>query len=115
MNERQENIKYLISRPNTPEIKPPMHRSIFTESVKRSMKSNKGCHQTMGYAQVPLDPPSRFLKKHTRKVVRRFVGKSRISVIPIYYSVHMSPQMVRFKHTQMVLKTHVSHFGSFSA
>jgi len=29
----------------------------------------------MGYAEVELDPPSQFLKKHTRKEMRPFVGK----------------------------------------
>lgn len=89
MNKCLENIKYLIPRPDTPEIKPPMHRSIFTESIKRSMKSNKRCHQTMGYAQVPLDPPSQFLKKHTRKVVRPFVGK-----FPVHVSKHSKHAML---------------------
>jgi len=29
----------------------------------------------MGYAEVELDPPSEFLKKHSRKEMRPFVGK----------------------------------------
>jgi len=29
----------------------------------------------MGYAEVELDPPSQFLKKHTRKEMRPVVGK----------------------------------------
>ncbi|XP_025419208.1 enkurin [Sipha flava] len=70
MNRCQENIKYLIPKPETPVIKPPMYRSVYTESVKNAYKSNKGCHRTMGYAEIQLDPPTQFLKKHTRKVLR---------------------------------------------
>jgi len=75
MSEGQENIKYLIHRPKTPVVKPPMHRSVFNKSIKREYKSNRGCHQTMGYAEVKPNQPSKFLKKHTRIVIRPFVGK----------------------------------------
>jgi hypothetical protein len=78
MNRCQENIKYLIPKPETPVIKPPMYRSVYTESVKNAYKSNKGCHRTMGYAEIQLDPPTQFLKKHTRKVLRPCVGKVHI-------------------------------------
>jgi len=77
MSEGQENIKYLIQRPKTPVVKPPMHRSVFNKSIKREYKSNRGCHQTMGYAEVKPNQPSKFLKKHTRKVIRPFVGKTK--------------------------------------
>lgn len=70
-----ENIKHLIPRPKTPVVKPPMHRSVYTESVKRTYRANRDCHRTMGYAEVRLNPPSQFLKKHTRRVTRPFVGK----------------------------------------
>ncbi|XP_022171486.1 enkurin-like [Myzus persicae] len=70
MSKFQENIKHLIPRPKTPVVKPPMYRSIYTESVRRTHKSNNNCHKTMGYAEVELDPPSQFLKKHTRKDMR---------------------------------------------
>lgn len=73
MSKFQENIKHLIPRPKTPVVKPPMYRSIYTESVRRTYKSNNNCHKTMGYAEVELDPPSQFLKKHTRKEMRPFV------------------------------------------
>lgn len=36
----------------------------------------------MGYAEVELDPPSQFLKKHTRKEMRPFVGKVNYITIP---------------------------------
>ncbi|XP_026815950.1 enkurin-like [Rhopalosiphum maidis] len=72
--EVQENIKYLIQRPKTPEIKPLMHRSVFNNSIKRDYMSNRGCHQTMGYAEVKLNHPSKFLKKHTRIVKRPFAN-----------------------------------------
>ncbi|KAF0765835.1 enkurin-like [Aphis craccivora] len=73
MSKFQENIKHLIPRPKTPVVKPPMYRSIYTESVRRTYKSNNNLHKTMGYAEVELDPPSQFLKKHTRKEMRPFV------------------------------------------
>lgn len=75
MSNYQENIKYLIQRPKTPVIKPPMHRSMFNSSIRREFKLNKGCHQTMGYAKVKVNEPSEFLKKKSRKVIRPFVGK----------------------------------------
>lgn len=75
MIEDQENIKYLIKRPKTPVVKPPMHRSVFNKSINREYKSNRSCHQTMGYAEVKPNQPSKFLRKHTRKVMRPFVGK----------------------------------------
>jgi len=75
MIEVQENIKLLIRKPKTPVIKPPMHCSVFNKSIKREYRSNRGCHQTMGYAEVKPNQPSKFLKKHTRKVIRPFVGK----------------------------------------
>jgi len=75
MSEYQENIRYLIQRPKTPVIKTPMHRSICSKSIQREFKLNKGCHQTMGYAEVKVNGPSQFLKKNTRKVIRPFVGK----------------------------------------
>ncbi|VVC38184.1 Enkurin domain [Cinara cedri] len=75
MNKCRENIKNLIPKPITPVIKPPMYRSVFTESVKRVYNSNKDCHRTMGYAEVQLDPPTQFLKKNTRQVIRPFVEK----------------------------------------
>lgn len=76
MSKFQENIKHLIPRPKTPVVKQPMYRSIYTESVRRTYKSNNNCHKTMGYAEVELYPPSEFLKKHSRKEMRPFVGKS---------------------------------------
>lgn len=86
MSEYQENIKYLIQRPKTPVIKPPMHRSIFNKSIQREFKLNKGCHQTMGYAEFKGSGPSEFLKKNTRKVIRPFVGKIyNYDKIPIKY------------------------------
>lgn len=67
MSKCRENIRHLIPRPKTPAMKPPMYRSVHTESVKRTYAENKGCHRTMGYAEVEVDPPSKFLKKHSRK------------------------------------------------
>jgi len=75
MSNYQENIKYLIQRPKTPVIKPPMHRSMFNNSIRREFQLNRGCHQTMGYAEVKVNEPSEFLKKKSRKVIRPFVGK----------------------------------------
>ncbi|XP_022162837.1 enkurin-like [Myzus persicae] len=80
MNEYQENIKYLIQRPKTPVIKPAMHRSIFNKSIQREFKLNKGCHQTMGYAEVKVNGPCQFLKKNTRKVIRPFVDNTKTTI-----------------------------------
>jgi hypothetical protein len=41
----------------------------------------------MGYAEVELDPPSQFLKKHTRKEMRPFVGKAYINSNYWYYVI----------------------------
>lgn len=70
----KENIKHLISRPETPMVKPLMYRSIYTDSVRRAYNSNKACHQTMGFAEVQLDPPEKFLRKHTRIVKNPSIG-----------------------------------------
>lgn len=45
----------------------------------------------MGYAEVELDPPSQFLKKHTRKEMRPFVGnvKNKLQLLVLYY-YHLS-------------------------
>ncbi|KAE9525086.1 hypothetical protein AGLY_014500 [Aphis glycines] len=80
MSNYQENIKYLIQRPKTPVIKPPMHRSMFNSSIRREFKLNKGCHQTMGYAEVKVNEPSEFLKKKSRKVIRPFVENTKTSI-----------------------------------
>ncbi|CAI6355105.1 unnamed protein product [Macrosiphum euphorbiae] len=82
MSEGQENIKFLIQRPKTPVVKPPMHRSVFNKSIKRDYKSNRGCHQTMGYAEIKPNQPSKFLKKHTRMVIRPFVGTKKNTTFP---------------------------------
>jgi len=91
MSKFQENIKHLIPRPKTPVVKPPMYRSIYTEAVRRTYKSNNNLHKTMGYAEVELDPPSQFLKKHTRKEIRPFVGnvKNKLQLLVLYY-YHLS-------------------------
>lgn len=78
MSKCQENIKKLIPRPKTPPIKTSMYRSVHTESIKKSYKSNKDDHRTMGYAEIRLEPPKRFLKKHTRKPLKPSVGKSTV-------------------------------------
>ncbi|XP_026818303.1 enkurin-like [Rhopalosiphum maidis] len=79
MSNYQENIKYLIQRPKTPVIKPPIHRSMFNNSIRREFQLNKRCHQTMGYAEVKVNEPSEFLKKKSRKVIRPFVEKTKTS------------------------------------
>lgn len=78
MNNYQENIRHLIPRLETPIIKTSMYRSVHTELIKKSYKSNKDRHRTMGYAEIQLDPPTQFLKKHTRKIMKPSVGKKTI-------------------------------------
>ena len=72
---RAENIACLIKKPKTPIIKPPLHRSMYLESVKKAINSKKECHKTMGYTDMKIDP-KQFLKKNTRKVIKPTVEKS---------------------------------------
>jgi len=74
MSKLRENIIHLIRKPKTPVVKPPIHISIFNKAIKQEMNLRKKCHQTMGYAEVKLNGPSKFLKKQTRKVIRPFIG-----------------------------------------
>lgn len=69
-----EDIRNLIYRAPPPDEKFPMYHSKFSKKVREDTKKVKSCHKTFGYAEVPLDPPSNFLKKKTRMVRRPFVG-----------------------------------------
>ncbi|XP_075231700.1 enkurin-like [Lycorma delicatula] len=68
--EFDENIKSLIPEVKVAKLKPPLHHSVFSSKVHDEKLSHKKCHQTMGYAQIKLNPPSCYLKKKTR-IVRR--------------------------------------------
>ncbi|XP_050531009.1 enkurin-like [Daktulosphaira vitifoliae] len=81
MTQYNENISRLIVIPEPPVVKPPMYRSVFTDSIKMSFKCNKTCHKTMGYAEIQLNSPSEFLKKHSRKVVRPFVEINKVNTL----------------------------------
>lgn len=69
-----EDIRNLIYQAPLPDEKFPMYHSKFSKKVREDTKKVKSCHKTFGYAEVPLDPPSNFLKKKTRMVRRPFVG-----------------------------------------
>lgn len=69
-----EDIRNLIYQAPPPDEKFPMYHSKFSKKVREDTKKVKSCHKTFGYAEVPLDPPSNFLKKKTRMVRRPFVG-----------------------------------------
>lgn len=70
-----EDIRNLIYQAPPPDEKFPMYHSKFSKKVREDTKKVKSCHKTFGYAEVPLDPPSNFLKKKTRIVRRPFVGE----------------------------------------
>lgn len=69
-----EDIRKLIPKEAPPEEKFPMYHSKFSKKVREDVKKFKDCHRTMGYAEVQLDPPDKFLKKKTRIVQRPCVG-----------------------------------------
>ncbi|XP_050546691.1 enkurin-like isoform X2 [Daktulosphaira vitifoliae] len=78
MNSCKENVTRLIPIPKSPVVKPPIYRSMYTDSIKKTFKINKDCHRTMGHAQIHLNPPSVFLKKHTRKTIKPLVEFTRL-------------------------------------
>lgn len=66
----EENVRNLIKREESvpsPDLK---HKSKYADKVRHDWGAVKQAHQTMGYAQVPLNPPDQFLKKHTRPLLR---------------------------------------------
>lgn len=69
-----EDIRNLIQREPPKEEKFPMYHSKFSKKVREDAKKHISCHKTFGYAEVPLDPPTKFLKKRTRIVRRPLVG-----------------------------------------
>lgn len=69
-----EDIRKLIPKKAPLEEKFPMYHSKFSKKVREDVKKYKDCHRTMGYAEVQLDPPDKFLKKKTRIVRRPCVG-----------------------------------------
>lgn len=76
----EEDIKSLIPREDEPEPKIPVYHSKYSHCIRNEIKKVKKCHQTMGYAQIRLDPPTKFLKKKTRTVRRPHVEKSKLNI-----------------------------------
>uniref|UniRef100_A0A1B6HX82 Enkurin domain-containing protein n=1 Tax=Homalodisca liturata TaxID=320908 RepID=A0A1B6HX82_9HEMI len=72
-----EDIRKLIYEEPPPEVKLPMYHSKFSKKVREDAKKVKNCHKTFGYAEVPLEPPTNFLKKKTRVVHRPLVDKQK--------------------------------------
>ncbi|XP_054287151.1 enkurin isoform X2 [Macrosteles quadrilineatus] len=72
---RDEDIRNLIYHPPPVEEKIPMYHSKFSSKVREDARKVKDCHKTFGYAEVPLEPPTNFLKKKTRIVRRPLVEK----------------------------------------
>lgn len=70
-----EDIRNLIYQEPPKEEKCPIYHSKFSKKVREDAKKDIACHKTFGYAEVPLDPPTQFLKKKTRIVIRPLVGK----------------------------------------
>lgn len=76
----QEKIENQTPPEITPVAKPPLYRSAFMKSLRAKSRqhSDHHHHRTMGYSEVPLKPPSQFLKKNSRKVTIPNVGKLRV-------------------------------------
>merc|ERR1712080_163166 len=61
-----ENIENLVPRPPDPlPPKPPRFKSKFHAAVREEWESGRSHHLSMGEAETPLEPPERFLRKHT--------------------------------------------------
>lgn len=58
-----ENIYSLDAKEIIRMIKPPRHISKYRHQVATDAVHQKCVNKTMGYAEVPLDPPSQFLKR----------------------------------------------------
>lgn len=58
-----ENIYSLDAKQSAKLKKPPRYSSTYRSKIAGEFERGKSVHQTMGYAEVPLDPPERFLKR----------------------------------------------------
>lgn len=76
--EEEENIRNLIVREENAtrrEFDVP-YKSKYAAKVKHDHQVVKREHPSLGYAKVHLNPPSQYLKKHTRPLLKAQVGKS---------------------------------------
>ncbi|XP_065054052.1 enkurin-like [Rhopilema esculentum] len=63
----EESIYNLIPKVSEPPPKPPKHVSKFSSSVKTGYKKDKQMNKTMGPAEVNVNEPKSFLKKHEKE------------------------------------------------
>lgn len=71
----EENVRNLIKIEVIKPQKELKYKSKYADKVKWDNRVVKHGHKTMGYAQVPLNPPDQYLKKHTRPMMKAQVGK----------------------------------------
>eukprot|EP00794_Sanderia_malayensis_P003882 gene3882-4426_t len=65
--EEEESIYNLIPKVTEKPPKPAMHVSKFSSPAKKELNANKNASKTMGPAKVPLNDPSRFMRKHEKE------------------------------------------------
>lgn len=58
-----ENIYSLDAKQSAKLKKPPRYSSKYRSKITNEFEQSKSVHKTMGYAEVPLDPPDKFLKR----------------------------------------------------
>ncbi|KAI5743111.1 hypothetical protein M8J77_014717 [Diaphorina citri] len=66
----EENVRFLIMKEESDTRQEFKYKSKYADKIRRDYQVVKQGHQTMGYAQVPLNPPSQYLKKHTRPMLK---------------------------------------------
>ncbi|XP_065339777.1 enkurin-like [Cloeon dipterum] len=67
----EENIEDIIERPLPKIIKLKRHKSAHHDRIKKENEVLKKSRSTMGNAEEPLPEPNNFLKKHTRKELKK--------------------------------------------
>lgn len=83
MSDHDETIYNLVRRPVPTEERFPKYQSKFHYLVRHEFHKPKRDHQTMGYPEVPVDPPNNFLKKNAYYNLRPKVGECLASTIAI--------------------------------
>lgn len=71
----EENVQNLIKREEIKCREVFKYKSKYADKIKHDYRVVKQDHRTMGYAQVPLNPPDQYLRKHTRPLLKAQVGK----------------------------------------
>uniref|UniRef100_A0A8D8RL18 Uncharacterized protein n=1 Tax=Cacopsylla melanoneura TaxID=428564 RepID=A0A8D8RL18_9HEMI len=67
----EENVRNLITKEEVEKKEKFKYKSKYADKIKRDYQAVKVIgHPTMGYAKLALNPPSQYLKKHTRPMLR---------------------------------------------